>query len=99
MIVVFPGERAFGARLLGDTALLRRQSIDRLLRFSILWPKRGQRTAGRYRASCWAGATAGVVRATATPTAAATPSTNVTISLTPDFILRLLLACNSTVCG
>src|SRR5215831_5755000 len=36
VIVVFPGERAFGARLLSDTALLRRQSIDRLLRLSIL---------------------------------------------------------------
>jgi hypothetical protein len=36
MIVVFPGERAFGARLLNDTALLRRQSIDRLLRLSVL---------------------------------------------------------------
>src|SRR3546814_17593728 len=31
-----PGERAFGARLLSDTALLRRQSIARLLRLSIL---------------------------------------------------------------
>src|SRR6266566_8227089 len=36
VIVVFPGERAFCARLLSDTALLRRQSIDRLLRLSIL---------------------------------------------------------------
>src|SRR5262252_6468384 len=36
VIVVFPGKRAFGARLLSDTALLRRQSIDRLLRLSIL---------------------------------------------------------------
>src|SRR4030095_10588693 len=36
VIVVLPGERAFGARLLSDTALLRRQSIDRLLRLSIL---------------------------------------------------------------
>src|SRR6201993_5473715 len=36
VIVVFPGERAFGARLLSDTALLRSQSIDRLLRLSIL---------------------------------------------------------------
>src|SRR5215472_5599797 len=36
VIVVFPGEGAFGARLLSDTALLRRQSIDRLLRLSIL---------------------------------------------------------------
>src|SRR5215469_14738114 len=36
VIVVFPSERGFGARLLSDTALLRRQSIDRLLRLSIL---------------------------------------------------------------
>src|SRR5215472_6947614 len=36
VIVVFPGERAFCARLLSDPALLRRQSIDRLLRLSIL---------------------------------------------------------------
>src|SRR5215831_12892697 len=36
VIVVFPGERAFCARLLSDTALLRRQSIDRFLRLSIL---------------------------------------------------------------
>src|SRR5262252_2631087 len=36
VIVVFPGKRGFGARLLSDTALLRRQSIDRLLRLSIL---------------------------------------------------------------
>src|SRR5262249_56004419 len=35
VIVVFRGERAFGARLLSDSALLRRQSIDRLLRLSI----------------------------------------------------------------
>ena len=28
VIVVFPGERAFGARLLSDTALLRRQLIN-----------------------------------------------------------------------
>src|SRR4029453_15062862 len=36
VIVVFPGERAFGARLLSDTALPRPKSIDGLLRLSIL---------------------------------------------------------------